>query len=85
MSTTTIERKPLAEVTQTAIQVLCREMGIVDTVRFVNQFMPGYGNYTEEREQLFADLTLDEIVLAIRSKKTVLDKDASQHDVQLHC
>jgi len=37
-------------------------MGIVDTVRFLNQFTTGYGNYTEEREGLFTDLTLEEIL-----------------------
>ena len=63
------EVKPLAQVTQEAIRVLCREIGIVNTVRFVNQFTTGYGNYTEEREQLFAGLTLDDIVSDIRQKK----------------
>jgi hypothetical protein len=45
-----------------------REIGLVNTVRFVNQFTVGYGNYTEEREALFADLTMDEIVNAIKHK-----------------
>ena len=61
--------KPLAEVTQEAIRILCKEMGLVNTVRFVNQFTVGYGNYTEEREQLFADLTLDDIIAEIRRRK----------------
>ncbi|MBI2987818.1 MAG: hypothetical protein HYY45_13725 [Deltaproteobacteria bacterium] len=38
----------------------------MNTVRFLNQFTTGYGNYTEEREVLFKDLTLDEIVVAVR-------------------
>jgi hypothetical protein len=62
--------KPLAEVTQEAIRILCKEMGLVNTVRFVNQFTVGYGNYTEEREQLFADLSLDDIIAQIRRRKT---------------
>lgn len=62
--------KPLAEVTQEAIRILCKEMGLVNTVRFVNQFTVGYGNYTEEREQLFADLSLDDIITEIRRRKT---------------
>lgn len=61
--------KPLAEVTQEAIRILCKEMGLVNTVRFVNQFTVGYGNYTEEREQLFADLSLDDIIAQIRRRK----------------
>ncbi|HNT73696.1 MAG TPA: hypothetical protein PKH77_01615 [Anaerolineae bacterium] len=70
MNTAAVQMKPLAEITQDAIRVLCQALGIVDTVRFVNQFTIGYGNYTEEREELFADLTLDEIVTAIRHKQT---------------
>ena len=41
-------------------------MGIVDTVRFLNQFTKGHGNYTEEREALFKDMTLAEILAAIK-------------------
>ena len=54
--------RPLAEVIQDALQVLCREIGIVDTVRFLSQFTLGYGDYTEVREELFADTTLDDII-----------------------
>jgi hypothetical protein len=57
--------RPLHEVTEQAITVLAREIGIQDTVRFVNQFTSGCGNYTDERAQLFADLALEEILAAI--------------------
>ena len=62
-----VENKPLAEITSEAIRMLSREMGIVDTVRFLNQFTTGYGNYVEEREQLFGHLTLDEIIAEIKA------------------
>ena len=62
-----MEDKPLVEITSEAIRLLSREMGIVDTVRFLNQFTTGYGNYVEEREQLFGHLTLDEIVAEIKA------------------
>lgn len=64
-----VATKPLVEINQVAIRLLYRELGIVDTVRFLNQFTTGYGNYTEEREQLFADLTLEEVVTAIKAGK----------------
>ncbi len=66
MNTAPVETKPLAEITQEAIRILCKEMGIVNTIRFVNQFTVGYGNYTEEREALFEDLTMDDIVASIK-------------------
>jgi hypothetical protein len=53
-----------------AIEVLSRELGIADTMRFLNQFTSGYGNYTEERSDLFADMSLDDIVKAIREQRS---------------
>ena len=64
-----VELKPLRAVTHQAIEVLSRELGIADTLRFLNQFTPGYGNYTEERRDLFADMSLDEIVQAIQDQR----------------
>jgi hypothetical protein len=64
-----VQTKPLAEVTQTAIRVLCKEIGLVNTLRFVGQFTVGYGDYTEEREQLFADMTVDDMIAAIKRKR----------------
>ncbi len=61
-----VQTKPLAEVTQNAIRILLREIGPVDTVRFVGQFTAGYGNYTEERDTLFADMTLDDMIAEIK-------------------
>ena len=55
------QAKSLSEITQQAIELLSKEIGIVNTVRFFNQFSTGYGNYTEEREQIFKGLTLEDI------------------------
>ena len=41
-----VDTRPLAEVTQEAISILYREIGVVNTVRFLRQFTSGYGNYT---------------------------------------
>jgi hypothetical protein len=57
--------KPLSEITQEAIAVLLREIGIINTVRFLNQFTGGFGNYTEERDALFGKLTMEEILVDI--------------------
>ncbi len=63
------EARPLAEITRDALRVLYKEIGIVNTVRFIGQFTTGYGDYTQEREQLFADMTLDDIVSEIRQRR----------------
>jgi hypothetical protein len=62
----TVESKPLAELTSRAIEVLSRELGAADALRFVNQFTTGYGDYTAERESLLGPLTLDEILTEIK-------------------
>ncbi len=64
-----VQTKPLAEVTQTALRVLVREIGLADTLRFVGQFTLGYGDYTEERAELFKDLTLDDMIAAIKQRR----------------
>jgi hypothetical protein len=63
-----IPTKPLSEVTQQALAVLIKEIGVVNTVRFLNQFTTGYGDYTAERDTLVADLTLDELLAAIKQR-----------------
>jgi hypothetical protein len=62
----TVQAIPLVEVTRRAIEILLRELGTADTLRFVNQFSTGFGNYTAERERLFDGQTLDQIVSDIK-------------------
>lgn len=65
-----VQTKPLAEVTQNAIRVLCRELGLADTMRFVGQFTVGYGDYTAERDELFRGMTLDDMIAGIKQRRT---------------
>jgi hypothetical protein len=60
---------PLAEITKEALQVLYKEIGVVNTIRFINQFTTGYGDYTEERKILFADMTLDDLLTEMSQAK----------------
>jgi hypothetical protein len=63
-----VQTRPLAEVTRRAIEILARELGPADTLRFVNQFTTGLGDYTAEREHLFGEETLEQILGAIKAK-----------------
>ena len=74
-----VQTKPLAEVSQTAIRVLCKEIGVMDTMRFVGQFTLGYGNYTEERDALFADMTLDDMIAEIKRKREQTGIESHRH------
>ena len=61
--------RPLIEINLQAINLLYKELGVVDAVRFLKQFTRGYGNYTQEREILFANKSLDEIVSEIEKRR----------------
>jgi len=63
------QAKPLNEITTEAIHLLCREIGLVNTIRFINQFTTGYGNYTEERDNLFGNMTLSDILTEVKKMK----------------
>lgn len=56
------ETKPLTEITQDALRLLYRELGLVNTIRFLNQFTTGFGNYTEERSVLLENQTVKEVL-----------------------
>jgi hypothetical protein len=60
---------PLAEITKEALRVLYKEIGVVNTIRFVNQFTTGYGDYTKERKILFADMTLNDLLAEMSRTK----------------
>ena len=62
------DTRPLIEINQQAISLLYKELGVVDAVRFLKQFTQGYGNYTQEREVLFANKSLDDIVSEIEKR-----------------
>ncbi len=59
----------LYEIRQRGLDVLTKELGPVATVRFLRQFENGEGNYTEEREELLKDVTIDDIVAGIAARK----------------
>lgn len=72
------ELQPLTTITQEALRVLYRELGLVNTIRFLNQFTTGFGNYTEERQALLEHQPLDEVLADLRryqAKRTPRPQD----------
>jgi hypothetical protein len=61
--------RPLAEVTAQGTEILIREMGIVDALRFLNQFRPSSGDFTKERGRWFHELSLEQIVSGIKAER----------------
>ena len=61
--------QPIAEVTQRGTRILIQEIGVVDTLRFLNQFRAGSGNYTADRHELFEGLTVKDIIHEIKAHR----------------
>jgi hypothetical protein len=64
---------PIAELNRQALEILTRELGAAEAMRFFSQLSSGKGNYTEERREMFKDYTLDDIrkgVEELRKKET---------------
>lgn len=59
----------LSLIRQKGFEVLTRELGAAATVRFLRQFENGDGDYTQERESLLQDVTVDDIIASISERK----------------
>jgi len=68
----TLNTHPTSEVNQKATHILFKQMGVVDTFKFLNQFTLGYGDYTKERAELLGDVTLKQIVKEIKINRSSL-------------
>ena len=62
-------QRTLAEITDEALRILCRELGPSDTIRFINQYRVGSGDYTRDRDEWQKDLTVSDIVAGIKQMK----------------
>ena len=67
----------VAEVTRRARNALIQELGVVDTLRFLNQFRAGSGDYATEREKLFKGESVKSIVAVLRPRETPMPNKAN--------
>ena len=58
------EPRTLSEISDDAVHILMRELGAADTIRFLNQYRRGHGDYTRDRHALFEGMTVEEIFAA---------------------
>lgn len=75
-----IAERPLSELTQDAIRILYRELGVVETVRFLRQFTGGFGDYAAEREAMFGQKSLDEMLMEIKERRRAAVDAPSRHE-----
>lgn len=64
-----METRPVSEISRRATHILFKEMGVVDTIRFLNQFSTGQGDYTREREQWLDGISMDDAISQIKAQR----------------
>lgn len=65
------------ELQQRGMELLIRELGYPDAVRFMLQYSRGHGNYTLDRQKIFAQTSLDDLIAATR-RRTVDTKSPAK-------
>ena len=55
-------------------RALLDALGVADTARFLQQYGPGFGDYTAERDTLIGDLSPDEVLSLVRAHSDALDR-----------
>lgn len=56
------------EINKEAFEALFKELGVSKTIRFINQFSVGKGNYTKMKDTIFKGMNVDDIVTEIKNK-----------------
>ncbi|MCL1819090.1 MAG: hypothetical protein FWG36_00375 [Oscillospiraceae bacterium] len=59
----------LSEIREKGFDALTKELGPSGMAIFIRQFESGKGNYTEERDELLKDLTIDDIAASIKRRR----------------
>ncbi|MCK4342430.1 MAG: hypothetical protein KAY37_11985 [Phycisphaerae bacterium] len=65
------EPKPttIPEIRKAGLEALCERLGPAGTLRFLQQFDPGHGDYTKNRHSWLDHLTVDEIAESIKKRR----------------
>ena len=51
-------------------KALTERLGPGGAMRFMMQYDPGHGDYTKERQEIFADLELEDLIASIKRQAT---------------
>ena len=64
-----MKMKTLNDVRHEGVTVLTENLGPVDTIRFLQQFDTGHGNYTTERKRIVGKLSVADILRRMKSRR----------------
>jgi hypothetical protein len=65
------------EIIKQGYDALVQSLGITDTIRFIQYFNPGSGDYTKERHQWLEQTSLEEVLKQI---KQIPENDLNQYE-----
>jgi hypothetical protein len=54
------------EIIRQGYKALVDSLGVADTIRFIQYFSPGKGDYTKERHQWLDKLSLEEVIAEMK-------------------
>ena len=57
------------QIREKGLDALVKALGPVDMARFLQQFELGSGDYTRDREEWLGDISVDDVVAEIKSRR----------------
>jgi hypothetical protein len=69
--------KTQQELVSQGYQALVDTLGVVDTIRFIQHFSPGHGDYTQERHAWLDQTPLEDILTSMKQRQ---QDDIDQYD-----
>ena len=51
-------------------KALTERLGPAGAMRFMMQYDPGHGDYTKERQELFGDLDIEDLIAAVQRQRS---------------
>ncbi|NCJ06280.1 hypothetical protein GS597_07090 [Synechococcales cyanobacterium C] len=62
------------EILDQGYKALVNSLGVVDAIRFIQHFSPGYGDYTQERHEWLDQLSMNDFLVEMRKHKEIDNK-----------
>jgi len=61
--------KSLYQIRMEGWKALTERLGPAGAMRFMMQYDPGFGDYSKERQKLFASVTIDDLLESIKERR----------------
>lgn len=65
-----VTMKTQKEIIEQGYRAIVNSLGVVDAIRFIHYFSPGFGDYTKERRQWLQQKSIDDVFKDIEQFKT---------------